>query len=449
MTSKRSREDSMTSSDSIFSPVHKMANQQSSPVQTISEQFREPTLSEIMTELKGGCQAMNDRLDHLNTKLDNIKQELSDNLKREVDVITTRINTIETRMTTDAGNAPNKSKIVIKRLLVDKDSNNDEIKNKVFEILSELDIGFNIAINNVYQAPLMGGRNTSPIIVTLANGQQRDAVLRNKKKLSQSARYSRVYIEADKPRSERQLENSIRTLVHHTPNLVYRKGRVQLLNQAPTGRDTATQHKSLATAPQPNAQVLMQRDRQPQSMGQAPPSRDRQPQPTARAPPQRDYASQSTARAPSQRDYAAQSTARAPPPRDYTSQSTAQALPPRDYTSQSTARAPPPLDYTSQSTAQAPPPRDYTSQSMAQAPPPRDYTSQSMAQAPPPRDYTAQSTAQAPPPRDYAAQSTAQTPSPHNHAPQTRYVMSPRDRPLEQTPLRQHTIIDTSPQTSY
>ena len=74
--------------------------------------------------------------------------------------------------------------------------------------------------------PGVGRRKPRPVAIPLSNVDDTKNIMRSKRNLKDSERYSRVNIEPDRPADIRALEASMRCLTRELPNVEYRRGRV-------------------------------------------------------------------------------------------------------------------------------------------------------------------------------------------------------------------------------
>ena len=158
-------------------------------------------------------------------------------------------------------------KIVIKRLPIKPDDDNATTLTMVHAVLTEVDTMYRFTITDMHRVPGTRDRGVPPIIITMEDESQVKHIMKNKRVLAQSSSFTRVYIEPDKARDQRWIDENVPTIVQQLPNLSYRGGRTgtrgndQRTNTAsssqvlpdhpqPTGSQSGTEHPTHAPSHQ-------------------------------------------------------------------------------------------------------------------------------------------------------------------------------------------------------
>ena len=166
----------------------------------------------------------------LNSKLDEIKLEMTENLNRDMAKLTARMDDLQVKCdeAISAAEAQNRidATVVIKRLMTEPDDTNDQISAYVKNLFTYMGIHNDIGIVGIKRLKETG-KGYPPILVTLSSKDDRHTVLKSKGELAESAMYSEVGIEPNKPAIQRIMESNMRVIVKNSPKLVYRGGHIE------------------------------------------------------------------------------------------------------------------------------------------------------------------------------------------------------------------------------
>ena len=260
---ERRQRQSSSDLDVNNTPKTKRANMATTPtggtVSASKTEFNLEHVCQLITEVKVSQDLLRASIDQRLTniekmfkmQLETCMKDLKDSIDLDMAKMENRIMAMEDKicsLETPAGSSTgatgntetymrqsDESVLIFKNLVETESETIDELKTYVQSILSSIDTHA-----DVISLERLGKQTTSdssdhsenqrkwerPVKVVFANREQRNAILRAKRKLKSSEHFSDVYVEPDRTRHERIIEANIRAIVKSMPTLEIRRGRV-------------------------------------------------------------------------------------------------------------------------------------------------------------------------------------------------------------------------------
>ena len=223
------------------------ANSTNVAAENVTEESEEGDAdSKVLQAIASMRQSMEQRFDNIRQdfkrELDATTKKMMENTQIEVGILTAKIERLETRIKELEDNKDSKqassatpaqeSTVIIKHIREEEDETNESLQDIVTGIMAALEVEVTVQEVKRIKNPVRPNPKP-PIQVTLANKNERNDVLHNKRNLKDTEEYKSVFIEPDKPRREREMVANFRRIVKGIPSLSYRRGRVVISNSEP------------------------------------------------------------------------------------------------------------------------------------------------------------------------------------------------------------------------
>lgn len=193
------------------------------------EKMMDSKLNALRVELDGKMRGFTAEIQEVRVRMAELEQRPSssaDVIGPDLEVLRERITAVEAGQGQSADLTRNK--LIVKGL---PDDNQDE--QALMRGCEQLMAGLQLQVRILHASHIgaADARRPRPVAMTLSTVDDVKTVMRNKRKLRDTADYKRVYIEPDQPLHIRALEANMRRVTKELPNLEYRRGRVVAKDQ--------------------------------------------------------------------------------------------------------------------------------------------------------------------------------------------------------------------------
>ncbi len=217
-------------------------SKEAAPKEGSNDEKKDASNGDVMAAIASLRQSMESRLE--NIKQD-FSQQMADNTKKMMEntqveggVLTAKVERLEARLQELEEKRDRRDeeltlppipleqrRVVIKHVKEEEGEDEVSLRQSVGEIFEAMDVDVTVVEVKRIKNPSRPNPKP-PIQVTVPDKESRDNIMKNKRTLKDVDRFKSVFVEADKPRREREMEANIRRIVKGIPSLSFRRGRV-------------------------------------------------------------------------------------------------------------------------------------------------------------------------------------------------------------------------------
>ena len=215
--------------------------------QSLKKVVEEKTKS-IKREVNSDILKLNRQLKEANKDVDKIKETViptvQEKLGDEIDELRRSVRNLHEKMdanhsaaTNTRATEENRHKNIIIRNMVYRE--NENVKRRVNGLIQDSLKLKDISVENAIRKPNKSESKPGIIIATLKSNEEKQSIMKHKRNLRYSSRYSQVYIENDIPANQRAVNSNFRAIIHALGG-----DRLQLRGSRISLKDEHTEHSN-------------------------------------------------------------------------------------------------------------------------------------------------------------------------------------------------------------